>query len=385
MPHIRNMLTFLFILWLLALLYVVLMLLYARGWRLQQTSVVPAGFVPRVAISVIIPARNEEQHIARCIESICANDYPADLVEIIVIDDHSTDRTFDIVVSFRQPNIRCLKLADYVSDRQLNSYKKKALETGIAHANGELIVTTDADCITPVHWLKLVAATLVRQQPVMIVAPVAFTCNGSIVELFQSIDFMTMQGITAAAHRLGLGNMSNGANLAFTKAAFHAVDGYKGVDHLASGDDYLLMMKIHKAFPGRIAYLKSEEAIVQTAPQPDWSSFMNQRVRWASKSGKYDDKKLTAILLLVYLFNLSFLALLLAGFYDNLFWVLAGGIGLIKIAVEIYFLLPVAIFFRKSKELLWFPLLQPIHIAYVISAGFLGFLGKYQWKGRTVK
>lgn len=221
----------------------------------------------------------------------------------------------------------------------------------------------------------------------MIVAPVDFTNNDSIVQLFQSLDFMSMQGITAASHRLKLGNMSNGANLAFSKAAYTAVDGYKGIDHLASGDDYLLMMKMQHAYPDKISYLKNTDAIVKTAPQPDWSSFIQQRIRWASKSGKYDDKKLTSILAFVYLYNVlifvsAFVSFLhLNTIYGYSFFSLL----FIKTVVELIYLAPVARFFNKRQELLYFPLLQPLHVLYIVSAGLLGFIGVYKWKGRKVK
>ena len=379
------MLILLIIIWLLTIAYGVLMLLYARGWHMQEEFRLRERFVPETKITVIIPARNEAGNISSCIQSILANDYPQELFEVIVIDDHSTDDTYEEVISFGG-SVRCIRLADVLKPgERLNSYKKKAIETGIAHSFGSVVITTDADCIVPLLWLKQFAYQFESQQSVMVVAPVVFTTNGSIVQNFQVIDFMSMQGITVAAHRLKLGNMSNGANLAFSKEAFYEVGGYKGVDHLASGDDYLLTMKMHKAFPGRIHYLKSRDAIVQTAPQPTWGNFIQQRIRWASKSGKYDDKKLTGILMMVYLFNLSFLLLFILGFTDSLFWLLGASILLLKTGVELYFLLPVAAFFRKRNVLVWFPFLQPLHIVYIISAGFMGMIGKYQWKGRNVK
>ncbi len=379
------MLILLIVIWLLTIAYGVLMLIYARGWHSQDVFKLPR-YTPGTKITVIIPARNEAGNISRCIRSILANDYPKELFEIVVIDDHSTDETYDEVVSFAQSNVRCIRLADVLEPgEQLNSYKKKAIETGISQSSGSVVITTDADCIVPPRWLRQFAYQFELKQSVMVVAPVAFTTDGTVVQSFQVIDFMSMQGITVAAHRLKLGNMSNGANLAFSKEAFYDVGGYKGVDHLASGDDYLLTMKMHQAYPDRIHYLKSRDAIVQTAPQPTWNSFIQQRIRWASKSGKYDDKKLTGILMMVYLFNLSFLLLFILGFTDNLFWLLGASILLLKTGVELYFLLPVASFFRRQKALVWFPFLQPLHIIYIISAGFMGMIGKYQWKGRNVK
>lgn len=370
---------------LLALVYIALMLVYRKGWRLQHTFTLPESFQPSTFISIIIPARNEENNIENCISSILGQDYPIHLFEVIVVDDHSTDGTADVVSKFHAQGVRCIALKDFLTDGETVAYKKKAIAAGITVSKGTLIITTDADCTAPPEWLKYIAAIYQTEDPVMIVAPVDFTNNGNIVEIFQSLDFMSMQGITGAAHQMGLGNMSNGANLAFSKAAYQAVNGYEGVEHLASGDDYLLMMKFQQAFPTRISYLKAPQAIVQTAPQPDWGSFLQQRIRWASKSGKYDDKRLTAILLIVYLFNLWFLVLAVIACFYPVLWLALLAMFLLKTEAELYYLYPVAAFFKKKRQLLLFPFLQPLHIAYIILAGFLGFAGVYKWKGRTVK
>jgi cellulose synthase/poly-beta-1,6-N-acetylglucosamine synthase-like glycosyltransferase len=369
----------------LTLGYVLLILLYKYGWHSQPYSYPAKGLKPSTKVSVIIPARNEAKNIGNCIRSIMSNNYPTELLEIIVMDDHSTDGTDQIVEEFGKDNIRCLRLQDFLEDgEQLNSYKKKAIETAIGNSSGSLMVTTDADCIVPERWLYNLVALFEDKKPVMMVAPVSFISGNTLLETFQSLDFMTMQGITAAAHRLRLGNMSNGANLAFSKKAFYEVGGYKEIDHLASGDDFLLMGKFQKNYPEGVVYLKTKEAIVQTLPQPDWKGFFQQRIRWASKSGKYDDHKLTSVLALVYLFNFSFLLMFLFGFWRPEVWKLALGILMLKLVIELFFLYPVAGFFNKKKELLWFPFLQPLHIIYIISSGFMGFLGGYQWKGRKV-
>lgn len=370
---------------LLTFSYIVLMVLYRIGWQRQVDFTLPDNYQSATSIAVIIPARNEAGNIEECINAIFTQDYPKELLEIIVIDDHSTDNTYDIVNAFGG-SVRCLKLASYIQEGEtLTAFKKKALSIGIAHSKAKLIVTTDADCIAKPGWLRNMAAIYESEQPVMIVAPVDFTSNGSLLQAFQSIDFMSMQGITAAAYNMKLGNMSNGANLAFSRQAFDAVEGYKGIDYLASGDDYLLMMKLQQAFPGRISYLKSKDAIVSTSPQESWNDFIQQRIRWASKSGKYKDDKLTTILLLVYLFNLLFLTLAIAGLFNAVLWAALAVVLVLKIISELYFLVPAARFFNKTKQLKYFVLLQPLHIAYIIVAGFLGFAGVYKWKGRISK
>ncbi len=371
---------------LLTAAYVLLILAYMAGWARQREFVLPLVYAPRTSISVIIPARNEAANIGACIESILAQKYPEELFEIIVVDDHSEDNTAEIVREYVHKNVRCISLADVlVPGEQVNAYKKAALTAGIAHSHGALIVTTDADCTAPNAWFMHLAAIYEMEQPVMIVAPVMFSAKRSALQLFQLLDFIGMQGITVAAHSLKLGNMSNGANLAFSRQAFDKVKGYEGITHLASGDDYLLMMKMNQEYPGSIYYLKSPKAIVITAPQPNWRSLLQQRVRWASKSGKYNDTRLTLILVLVYLFNVALFSLGIAGFFDTVFWTIVGLMLGVKIVTEYLFIIPVAWFFRREWALGYFPLLQPLHVVYIVLAGFLGFFGKYKWKGRMVK
>jgi cellulose synthase/poly-beta-1,6-N-acetylglucosamine synthase-like glycosyltransferase len=371
---------------LLTVAYVCLMAAYRRGWGMQKEFVLPEGFVPATFISIIIPARNERNNIAACIDAILAQRYPVPLFEIIVVDDHSEDGTAEMADQYAGAQVRCIRLADHLDvNSGMVAYKKAAIAAGIAQSKGEFIITTDADCTAPDQWLLYMAAIYEREEATMVIAPVIFSSDRRIVQLFQLIDFMSMQGITIAAHNLKLGNMSNGANLAFSKAAYKQIGGYAGIDHMASGDDYLLMMKMNNNSANRISCLKSVNAIVTTTPQPDWRGFIQQRIRWASKSGKYNDPPLTAILILVYLFNCSLAALVIGGLFQPLLLGIAGLMLAAKIVSEYIFLLPVARFFKREWVLKYFIILQPLHIAYIVIAGFLGFFGGYKWKGRQVR
>lgn len=361
------------------------MIVYSTGWRRQKEFRLPENYTPVSTISVIIPARNEAGNIGACLDAIAAQKYPPGLVQVIVIDDHSTDETPAIVKHYEDHNVLYLALADHLDGKQLNAYKKAALALGIKHATGDLIVTTDADCVAPNAWLMNIACIYEQQQPDMIVAPVIYHVTGGLLPIFQLIDFMSMQGITAAANSMNLGKMSNGANLAFTKKIFEKVNGYEGIDNLASGDDYLLMNKVATEKNSKITYLKSQQAIVTTLPQPNWSSFLQQRIRWASKSGKYSDTRLTLILMLVYLFNLAFPVLLISGFIHHRLWICGGIMLVIKGVSEFLYMRSVGRFFHKEWVQVYFPFLQPLHIAYIVVAGFMGFMGKYNWKGRNVR
>lgn len=374
-----------------AILYCLLFIGYRYGWKTIRPASEPAvSFYP--FISIVIPARNESIHINATLQSIIRNDYPPSRYEIILIDDYSDDGTGLMALELFKGNphitgsVIFLK-DEFGNDPGLNSYKKKALETAIGAAKGDYIVTTDADCIVPPEWLKHFAGIYLEPGVHFIMAPVNFTPAGKkdLCYYFQSVDFMTMQGITAASHTLRWGKMCNGANLSFSREAFTNVGGYTGINHLASGDDMMLMHKISQHYPAALSYLKAQEMIVHTPAQPDWKSFLNQRIRWASKNGKYKDVPLTVNLLIVYLFNV----LLLAGFIVSCWIPLLLSnciiILIIKILSEQLLLLPVSRFYNKKKELLFHIVLQPLHILYIIIAGFLGISGRYEWKGRVVR
>lgn len=330
-------------------------------------------------VSVIIPARNEEQNIGALLKALERQTYPSLLLEIIVVDDHSTDNTASIVKNFA--NVKLIQL----QDDNLNSYKKKAIEKGIAAATRELIITTDADCIPPAKWIETLVAFKEKNNSVFIAAPVSINCTSSLLQLFQSMDFMVLQGITGAVVSKQQLTMCNGANLAYTKKAFEQVNGFAGIDHIASGDDMLLMYKIANAFPGRVHYLKSPEAIVSTQPALTWKAFFQQRIRWASKAGQYEDKRFFPVLLLVYLVNISFFLLLIAGFVNSVLWLWLLILLVFKTLVEFPLFISVARFFHKEWAIRLFLFFQPLHIFYTIISGLFGQFGKYEWKGRRVR
>ena len=151
---------YLSILGFLFLLYASAILMY-RYWfvKLKQYKV-PEKFVPSTSFSIIIPARNESSNIVSCLQTIFNNDYPIELYEIIVVDDHSTDNTSALVLELQKTysNLKLLRLADEIDGQLLNAYKKKAIEKAINLASKDWIITTDADCFMQKEWLRNFAA-----------------------------------------------------------------------------------------------------------------------------------------------------------------------------------------------------------------------------------
>lgn len=383
--------------------YIFLIRHYISAW--QQTPT----FVPNTAIcnnnnsfthphsypsmAVIIPARNEAANIVSCLDSMLTLRYPASKLEIIVVDDFSEDETAALVEHYTQqlPNLCLLRLSDYVDyeeRKRLNAYKKKALEIAISTTNATLIVTTDADCIVPPYWLCTLAQFYVQNDCYMLAAPVCFTKEQRFVEQFQSLDFLGMMLSTAAVLHSKTGSMCNGANFCYRRSVFLEVDGFAGIDELASGDDMMLMAKVMKKYPNKIHFVKSLEATVLTLAQPTLSGFINQRIRWASKAKVYKDKRITAQLAIAFLFNVSIVLivlLLLLGVVPVIFTGVLLGQLLVKMYMDWHYLKTAAEFFGKQQLLKVFVPAQFAHILYIFFVGILGNIGIYTWKGRRVK
>jgi cellulose synthase/poly-beta-1,6-N-acetylglucosamine synthase-like glycosyltransferase len=362
------------------LLYLLLISFYWYAWKkLKYCDLSVSG--DNRFLSVIVPARNEKKNISFLLDALSQQTYPKNLFEIIIVDDFSTDTTVEIAKKNSLPNL--VLIQPEVSSEF--SSKKRSIETGIRKAKGELIVTTDADCIPTKNWLETINNFYVKNDAAFIAAPVKFSHNKSLPQLFQSLDFLTLQGITAASVSASFHTMCNGANLAYKKQAFQNVNGFEGIDKVASGDDMLLMHKIWKKYPGKTLYLKNMEAIVTSQPMLSWKDFFMQRKRWASKTLVYDDYRIIIVLAFVYLLNCLFIALIIASFFNSFYWCYVLGFWLIKTVIELPFVYSVAKFYNEQKLVKFLFAFQPLHIFYTVFVGLVSQFGKYEWKGRKTK
>jgi len=362
-------------------LYLLVLLYLITGWsRLKRPALKPVEF--KTKVTVMVAARNEEEKIAFTIDDILAQDYPKHLTEIIFADDHSTDRTSEIISSYANRGVKLLQLNE---DKPLNSYKKKAISEAISLSTGELMVATDADCRMGPKWLSSIVTYYETENPVMISSPVGYFEEKSLFERLQSLEFSYLIGIGAAFIGNGRASTCNGANFAYRKDVFYQVGGFKGIDDLASGDDELLLQKVAERFPGKILFLKRREAVVYTHAKANLSEFLSQRRRWASKSTKYKDKWVVALAVGIWLFNLSLLATAALSFYNSAYLILLGVQFGLKYIFETIFLLPILAFFGRKKLIWMLTFLSPIHAIYFVYVGLIGNTRKYVWKGRTVR
>lgn len=365
----------------LALLYFLLVLYFRRGWCAIPFYSSQAAVSRRVTL--IIAARNEEANIGRTLDCIVRQDFPKELLEVIVIDDHSTDRTPEIINSYADQGIQLMLLRE---GKTMNSYKKHAISQAIARANGDIIVTTDADCRMGTQWLKTIVQKFQEDDCYMLSSAVIYSEEKSLFERLQTLEFLYLIGLGAAGIGNGAPTTCNGANLAYRRDVFYEVGGFNGIDELASGDDELLLHKIAERYSHRIGFCKSTASVVYTDAKPDIKSFISQRQRWASKSTKYKDKRVIFLGVAIWLFNLGLIGALLGSlwalpsFYP-VFWITFG----LKIGIELVFMYPLVSFAKRPGLLKYLPFLSLAHSFYIVYIGVLGNAGKYNWKGREVR
>jgi len=362
-------------------LYLLVLVYLIKGWsNLKRPELKPITF--KTKVTILIAARDEEEKIALTIDDILSQDYPKDLTEIIIVDDHSTDRTAEIIRSYAAQGVKLLQLNE---DKPLNSYKKKAIAEAISLSTGELMVATDADCRMGPKWLSSIVNYYETKGPVMISSPVTYFEEKTLFERLQTLEFGYLVAMGAAFIGNNKASTCNGANFAYRKDIFYAVGGFKGIDDLASGDDELLLQKVAERYPGKIGFLKLRAAIVYTHAKHTLTEFLNQRRRWASKSTKYKDKKVVALAVGIWLFNVSLLVNAGLSFHNTYFLKLFLIQFLLKFIFEALFLIPVNVFFKHGKLMWLLILLSPIHIIYFVYVGLIGNTRKYVWKGRTVR
>lgn len=328
-------------------------------------------------LSVIVPFRNEKENLSRVISAL--ENQTFENCEFILVDDHSEDESLRIAQQLCDDKKRFC-VTSLPSERW---GKKEALQHGISLSSGNIIVTTDADCTMEPGWLEAHASFYLNKQVVMLSGPVVLEGNGGFFSRWQELEFQGLNAIGAACIQADNPTMCNGANLSYRKKVFYEVQGFEDNKHILSGDDEFLMHKIHSHYPGQIGYLNDRNAFVFTRPSPDIRSFLQQRLRWTSKTGFYRKKAITVQLILSYMFIVHIPLFLLLGFWWPFLWPAVMVLFLLKSISEVIFFKTILPFYGKKELLRIFLPAQAIHIAYVTVIGVLGTFVKFSWKGRA--
>ena len=369
---------------LLSTFYFVIILLIDIG-LFRFKPIIKSENIPTTIVSIIIAVRNEESTIENCLNDINSQKYPFDLFEVVVVDDHSDDRTKQLVSTFAEnhPSLDLKLITSGDSDND-QAYKKRAIRSGIASSKGELILTTDADTRLNPRWISSFVSYYEKHHPEMIIGPVMFHEENTLFEHIQGLEFMGLMAATAGSCKMKFPLMCNGANLAFTRKAYLETLGMDDDLRHPSGDDLFLMIKIGKQFRSKtIQYLFAKEAVVYTKAKRSLHDFFSQRLRWVSKSKGYSDKRIICVSVITWLFNFILFMTLIAGIF-NLHLLIYS---LILLAIKMIFEFPAVYrmkFLFGNRMWILFPLTQLLNLVYVSLIGIMGNVLPYKWKGRKI-
>ncbi len=341
----------------------------------------------KTRFSIVIPFRNESKNLPSLLKSIFNLKYPSTLFEVIFVNDASEDNSVEIIMKAKATSELNIRL---IQNKLISkSPKKDAITEAIKNAKYQWIVTTDADCELSENWLSSLDAyfqKLKAQQeslPVMVCGPVLYKTNNSFLENFQFLDGLSLQAVTIGSFGLQRPILCNGANLAYQKDAFKKVNGFKGNDHISSGDDIFLMEKMQKAFKGKIAFLKSRQRIVLTKPQASWKDAISQRIRWASKTSKQKNPLSIFLGVLVFLVNVLLLTIPVLLFLLPEYWMQFVILFYLKALTDFAVIKKAGMFFNRRISLIKFQWMPLVYAVITVRIVLGSFKGNYVWKDRN--
>jgi len=340
----------------------------------------------RYRVSVVIAARNEEANIGTLLSELVQQTYPTELIEIIIANDGSEDRTGEIIDDFARKYSHIKHVTTTLDTETGLKAKKNALNQGIRRSTGEIILSTDADCHVQPTWVETMVSYFT--EPVGMV--VGFSQLGkpgihdSLFEKLQALDFLSLMAAAQGSLNLGWPLAASGQNIGYRKVAFEAVGGFDKIKTRISGDDVLLLQLIRKYTPWQIRFVPDPAAFNWTEAEKTLASFLSQRKRWAS-NGSYQfklNRGFFIFILWVFLIN----AIVIIGTPS---YVLMSGtitVPLIclaaKLVIEFLITFKGAVVYQRLDLLKYFPLWSILQMPYILFAGIFGTLGHFVWKDR---
>ena len=363
------------------IIFLVLLVFYAAtlfilAWGFLRMPDFKRPLSAPVPVTIIVPARNEQQHLARCLRSIIEQDYPRQYIQVVVINDASTDSTALVA----DTTLEDAGIEYRILSSPMRKGKKDSISTAVRFARHDLIVLRDADTYSgSPNWLRDMCS-LYQEAPGLVIGPVAVEKGPGVLGAIQSLESAILALVTGGSSYFEKPFLCSGANLGFNKKTFERTGGYQSHSHLVSGDDVFFLEDVKKLGDVPIRFLKSREAVVVTYPLKSAREVLMQRSRWASKF-RYNSNVLNLWLgLLVFACNAAFIPALLGFFIKPELRTGCGLYVLVKLSVDV-FLLSLASGFIKSRV----PLKQGIAAAlvypfYACAVALLSIFIKPVWK-----
>jgi cellulose synthase/poly-beta-1,6-N-acetylglucosamine synthase-like glycosyltransferase len=355
--------------------YIAGILYLKRGFNKKYDMM--ENFYP--SVSIVVSFHNEEKNARKCTERLLAQNYPQDRIQIILIDDRSADNTNRILNEYAQ-KFTHIELISIDKISPVFAPKKRAIDTGIKVATGDIIVLTDADGRPGPLWLRSMVSYFKENIGMVIGYAPYLTCmpyNHFIYKLL-ALEYLSHAAVAASSAGLGFPLTCVGTNMAYRKSIYFQLDGFGQFAPLPSGDDDLFLQRVRDETAWDICYASIPESHVSNAPPTSWRQFYHQRLRYASK-GFFYPWSVSLALVSFFILNLLFLLLpILSLWYFQFIYIVLLGL-VLKGLVEYIFLKKAIEFFGDIGHVHQFPIAFILHIPYVVTFGLLTQLHKYQW------
>ncbi|PIS29497.1 MAG: hypothetical protein COT43_03655 [Candidatus Marinimicrobia bacterium CG08_land_8_20_14_0_20_45_22] len=354
----------------LAFLYLMIMFVIALGLifiRMEHR----VSYTPTV--SVIICARNEERVISRLLESLTKPNYPEEKLEILLVDDDSSDGTHNIMNSFAaaRPNWRVLH---HDKAHETLKGKKGAITMGVRESRNEIIMVTDADCVVPPDWIRT-TVSFFRSNVGMVLGNSPVEKRAGFMNIYERFDTLCKAAAAAASTFYNKPTHANGRNLAYRKQVFEDVEGYYQSIDTDTGDDMFLMQEIRTKTRWRFAYNNDPAGYVKTEPMQFGRKYIHQQLRRNSKAFH-----LTIPFFILGAIVFLFHVVLAIMVFSPLLWRWLGILLVFKFVSEFIATYHGARLFGQTDLLKYFPILWAIYPVCYLSSQLLGSLKIYRWK-----
>jgi cellulose synthase/poly-beta-1,6-N-acetylglucosamine synthase-like glycosyltransferase len=322
--------------------------------------------------TVIVSARDEEDKILNCLESLNKLEYPQGKLKIIIVDDRSMDNTGDIIDDYIKSKSIFKKIVpDEPKGKMVG--KVNALATAIREADSEIILTTDADCEVKPNWVKIIASYY--QENVGMVDSYTTQVGSNPFSGMQAIDFIYLLLVGGGTINLGAPISCIGNNMSFRKKAYEEIGGYEALPFIVT-EDFTLLRAINKLKMYKILFPLEKNALVTSIPCADIKSLYHQKKRWAVGGLGVP---LLGYIIMFWGFATN-LGILLTPLFFSPVWVY---LVFFKIATDLFVLYPIHQKLGISKNLKYFLIYQVYYTLYVVALPFIVFTSrKVVWKGR---
>lgn len=365
-------------------LYYRLFFLYAKSWsNIPKNQDVNCSD----SVSVIMACRNEEDNVINLIEDVRKQNFDKNRFEMIVVNDHSEDRTLEILQQ-KEQDWKQLTVISLEDERG----KKTAIRKGIAIAKGDIILCTDADCRLGKDWMRTIVNYFSDNQILFVSSLVEYIYQKGLFQKFQSLDFLSLVASGACSIVRENPLFCNGANLAFRKHIYDTITEDRFAQFIT--DDISLLNYIHKNYPHSICVAKEKDTIARTKSNSTYRSFINQKIRWINFSRSENSTHVTSIAFIIFMMNfliILFLFLAIFNEFYNIHYVsfllskyIFLGLFLVKCLSDYKFLSPVLEFFRRRDLIVYLFAFQIIYSFYISLIVPLSFIIKTNWKKRTL-